>query len=80
MELALRKTYAAAPAPRLVVAVGARACRGGIFCANYASLGGAEKVLPADVFIRGCPPNPHALIRGILMAIGRAGRKGRGEG
>jgi Ni,Fe-hydrogenase III small subunit len=71
MELALRKTYDATPAPRLVVAVGACGCSGGIFGANYASLGGVDKVIPVDVYIPGCPPNPHALLHGILTAIGR---------
>ncbi|MEI8040637.1 MAG: NADH-quinone oxidoreductase subunit NuoB [Verrucomicrobiota bacterium] len=71
MELALRKTYDATPAPRLVVAVGACGCSGGIFGQNYASLGGVDKVLPVDVYIPGCPPNPHALLHGILTAIGR---------
>ena len=71
MELALRKTYDATPAPRLVVAVGACGCSGGIFGENYASLGGADKVLPVDVYIPGCPPNPYALLQGILLAVGR---------
>ncbi len=71
MELALRKTYDAMPAPRLVVAVGACGCSGGIFGQNYASLGGVDKVVPVDVYIPGCPPNPHALLHGILTAIGR---------
>lgn len=71
MELALCKTYDATPAPRLVVAVGACACSGGIFGQNYASLGGVDKVVPVDVYIPGCPPNPHALLHGILTAIGR---------
>jgi Ni,Fe-hydrogenase III small subunit/formate hydrogenlyase subunit 6/NADH:ubiquinone oxidoreductase subunit I len=71
MELALRKTYDATPAPRLVVAVGACGCSGGIFGQNYATLGGVDKVLPVDVYIPGCPPNPHALLHGILTAIGR---------
>jgi Ni,Fe-hydrogenase III small subunit/formate hydrogenlyase subunit 6/NADH:ubiquinone oxidoreductase subunit I len=71
MELALRKTYNAMPAPRLVVAVGACGCSGGIFGANYASLGGVDRILPVDVYIPGCPPNPHALLHGILLAIGR---------
>jgi Ni,Fe-hydrogenase III small subunit len=71
MELALRKTYDATPAPRLVVAVGACACSGGIFGQNYASLGGVDKIIPVDVYIPGCPPNPHALLHGILNAIGR---------
>jgi Ni,Fe-hydrogenase III small subunit/formate hydrogenlyase subunit 6/NADH:ubiquinone oxidoreductase subunit I len=71
MELALRKTYNATPEPRLVVAVGACGCSGGIFGQNYASLGGVDKVIPVDVYIPGCPPNPHALLQGILTAIGR---------
>jgi Ni,Fe-hydrogenase III small subunit/formate hydrogenlyase subunit 6/NADH:ubiquinone oxidoreductase subunit I len=71
MELALRKTYEATPDPRLVVAVGACGCSGGIFGQNYASLGGVEKVIPVDVYVPGCPPNPHALLHGILTAIGR---------
>jgi Ni,Fe-hydrogenase III small subunit len=71
MELALRKTYAATPEPRLVVAVGACGCSGGIFGQNYASLGGVDKVIPVDMYIPGCPPNPHALLHGILTAINR---------
>jgi len=71
MELALRKTYDATPEPRLVVAVGACACSGGIFGQNYASLGGVDKVIPVDVYVPGCPPNPYALLHGILTAVGR---------
>ena len=74
MELALKKTYDAMPAPRLVVAVGACGCSGGIFGQTYASLGGVDKVLPVDVYIPGCPPNPHALLHGILTAIGQLKR------
>jgi Ni,Fe-hydrogenase III small subunit/formate hydrogenlyase subunit 6/NADH:ubiquinone oxidoreductase subunit I len=71
MELALKKTYDAMPGPRLVVAVGACGCSGGIFGQNYATLGGVDKVVPVDVYVPGCPPNPHALLHGILTAMGR---------
>ena len=71
MELALRKTYEAMPGPGLVVAVGACGCSGGIFGQNYATCGGVDSVLPVDVYIPGCPPNPTALLHGILTAIGR---------
>ncbi|MEW6302306.1 MAG: NADH-quinone oxidoreductase subunit NuoB [Verrucomicrobiota bacterium] len=71
MELALRKTYDATPDPRLVVAVGACGCSGGIFGVNYATCGGVDSVIPVDVYIPGCPPNPHALLHGILLAIGQ---------
>ncbi len=71
MELALKKTYDAAPDPRLVVAVGACGCSGGIFGRNYATCGGIDSVIPVDVFIPGCPPNPYALLHGILLAMQR---------
>jgi Ni,Fe-hydrogenase III small subunit/Pyruvate/2-oxoacid:ferredoxin oxidoreductase delta subunit len=71
MELALRKTYDATPDPRLVVAVGACGCSGGIFGVNYATRGAVDAVIPVDVYIPGCPPNPHALLHGILLAMGR---------
>jgi Ni,Fe-hydrogenase III small subunit/formate hydrogenlyase subunit 6/NADH:ubiquinone oxidoreductase subunit I len=71
MELALRKTYEAMPGPGLIVAVGACGCSGGIFGRNYATCGGVDSVLPVDVYIPGCPPNPTALLHGILTAIGR---------
>jgi Ni,Fe-hydrogenase III small subunit/formate hydrogenlyase subunit 6/NADH:ubiquinone oxidoreductase subunit I len=74
MELALRKTYDAMPIPRLVVAVGACGCSGGIFGKNYASLGGVDNIIPVDTYIPGCPPNPYALLHGILTAIGRLQR------
>jgi Ni,Fe-hydrogenase III small subunit len=76
MELALKKTYDAMPAPRLVVAVGACGCSGGIFGVNYATRGAVDAVIPVDVYIPGCPPNPHALLQGILLAIGRLPKPG----
>jgi Ni,Fe-hydrogenase III small subunit/formate hydrogenlyase subunit 6/NADH:ubiquinone oxidoreductase subunit I len=75
MELALKKTYDATPEPRLVVAVGACGCSGGIFGRNYATCGAVDVVIPVDIYIPGCPPNPHALLHGILNAIGRMPRK-----
>ncbi|MHB8061642.1 MAG: NADH-quinone oxidoreductase subunit NuoB [Ruminiclostridium sp.] len=71
MEEALIKTYNAAPSPKLVVAVGACACSGGIFKNSYAGRNGIDSVLPVDVYIPGCPPRPQALIYGILKAIGK---------
>jgi Ni,Fe-hydrogenase III small subunit/formate hydrogenlyase subunit 6/NADH:ubiquinone oxidoreductase subunit I len=71
MELALRKTLAATPDPKVVVAVGACGISGGIFGTNYASMGGVDAVIPVDVYIPGCPPRPEALLQGILLALGR---------
>lgn len=71
MEMALRRTYEAAPEPRVVVAVGACGCSGGIFGeGTYAVVGGVDRVLPVDVYIPGCPPRPQAILNGLLVAMG----------
>lgn len=71
MELALLKTYEATPDPKLVVAVGACACSGGIFRDTYATRNGIGSLVPVDVYIPGCPPRPQAILFGILKAIDR---------
>jgi len=71
MEIALRRTYEAAPDPRIVVAVGACGCSGGIFGeGTYAAIGGVDRVVPVDVYIPGCPPRPQAILNGLLVAMG----------
>ncbi|MDD4122408.1 MAG: hydrogenase, partial [Eubacteriales bacterium] len=65
------KTYEAVPDPKLVVAVGACACSGGIFKDSYATSNGIGSVIPVDVCIPGCPPQPQAILYGILKAIDR---------
>lgn len=69
MEIALKRTYEAAPSPKIVIALGDCARNGGIFGKNYASLGGVDSVIPVDVFIEGCPPSPWKIIQGILKAV-----------
>ena len=69
MEEALRRTFAATPEPKLVIAVGACGADGGEFGASYASCGAVSNVIPVDAVIRGCPPTPLDLMRGILEAI-----------
>ncbi|HEY4485750.1 MAG TPA: NADH-quinone oxidoreductase subunit NuoB [Nitrospiria bacterium] len=75
METALKKTYDATPDPKLVAAVGACACDGGLFAESYACRGGLDRVLPVDVYIPGCPPRPQALLHGILLALDRLPQK-----
>lgn len=74
MEPALRRTYEAMPPPKLVVAMGDCGCDGGIFGKSYASLGGVAEVIPVDVLVRGCPPEPVAILDGILQAVGKRSR------
>ena len=69
MEIALKRTYAATPEPKLVVAIGECACTGGIFGESYASCGRISNIIPVDVAVTGCPPSPTAILQGILTAI-----------
>lgn len=77
MEVPLRKTYEATPDPKLVVAVGdcARTC--GVFRGSYAIAGSVDQVIPVDVFVPGCPPEPAAILQGLLTALDRAGRRSK---
>lgn len=69
MQSALRRTWRATPAPKLVIACGTCACDGGEFGVSYASCGAVANVIPVDVTIPGCPPTPIDLLRGLLAAI-----------
>jgi len=70
MEIALRRTYEAAAEPRVVVAIGACGCSGGIFGEGAAAvIGGVDRVLPVDVYVPGCPPRPQAILHGLLVAM-----------
>ncbi len=71
MEQALLKTYEATPGPKLVVAVGACACSGGIFRDSYAANKGIDSLVPVDVYIPGCPPRPQSILYGILKVLDR---------
>jgi Ni,Fe-hydrogenase III small subunit len=72
MREALLRTYNATPDPKWVVAVGACAVDGGLFAASDAVVGGVKDVVPVDLHIRGCPPSPTELLRGLLALLERA--------
>ena len=69
MREALERTYQATPGPKWVVAIGDCARDGGVFSGSYACVGGVSAVLPVDLHIRGCPPSPSALLRGLLALL-----------
>ena len=75
MEVPLLKTYEATPAPKLVVAVGDCAKHCGVFKGSYAVIGSVADIIPVDVFVPGCPPEPAEILRGILAALGRLPQK-----
>ena len=69
MSEALRRTYAATPDPKWVVAVGNCAIDGGLFAGSYAVAGGVSQVVPVDLRISGCPPSPTELLRGLIALL-----------
>jgi len=71
MAEAVKATYEAVPAPKLVVAVGACGCSGGIFSGSHAIVGSVDVVIPVDGYIPGCPPTPAMLVTGILEVLRR---------
>jgi Ni,Fe-hydrogenase III small subunit len=67
----LRRTYEATPDPKIVIAIGDCANNCGVFKDSYAVVGSVDKVIPVNVFVAGCPPEPVDILRGILLAIDR---------
>ena len=65
MQLALDKTYAAAPEPKFLVAAGACAISGGLY--DHGNL----PATPA-LYIPGCPPHPATTLEALLRFTGRA--------
>ena len=75
MRQALERTYAATPDPKWVVAVGDCAAGCGVFAESYATVGALDKVVPVDLVIKGCPPKPIDLVKGLLELMQQATAK-----
>jgi Ni,Fe-hydrogenase III small subunit/Pyruvate/2-oxoacid:ferredoxin oxidoreductase delta subunit len=71
MRSALLETYAAIPAPKLVIAVGACAISGGPFRDQPEVHNGCGSLLPVDLYIPGSPPHPMTILDGLLRLLGR---------
>ncbi len=64
MAPVVRRVYDQMLEPKWVIAMGACSSSGGMF-SNYAVVQGADKFMPVDIHIPGCPPRPEALLHGF---------------
>jgi Ni,Fe-hydrogenase III small subunit len=77
MEIALKKTYDAVAAPKIVIAVGACAIAGGPYAGHPEVSTSLDRIVPVDLYIPGCPPHPYTILDGLLGMLGRLERSGR---
>ena len=71
MQRALRRTYEAVPAPKVVVAVGDCARNCGVFAGAYGVSGAVADVVPVDLDVPGCPPRPEAIVEALRTLTNR---------
>lgn len=67
----LIRVYEQMPEPKSVIAVGACATSGAPFIGCYNIHGGADTVLPVNIYVPGCPPKPEAVIDGMVKLIAK---------
>ena len=73
----IQNLYRQMPSPKVVVAVGACACSGGIFARAYNIQGGIDQVVPVDVYVPGCAARPESIIDGVVQGIAALEQKRR---
>ncbi len=67
----LKNLYDQMPTPKLVIAVGACGCTGGVFREAPNVLGGVDKIIPVDVYVPGCPAKPEAIMDAVVAGLGK---------
>jgi Ni,Fe-hydrogenase III small subunit len=71
----IKRIYAQAPKPCVVIAVGQCALSQHMFRFGYNVVEPLDKILPVDLYIPGCPPKPEAMIDGIVKLVTKVRKK-----
>jgi NADH-quinone oxidoreductase B subunit len=70
-EARLRRVYDQMAEPRFVLVVGVCACSGAVYHGCYSVKGGADRVIPVDMYVGGCPPRPSEIIDGVVQLLNK---------
>lgn len=75
----LRKMYDSMLSPKYVLAIGSCANCAGLFAPefSYSVVPGADRIVPVDVYIPGCPPRPEAIMNGLVALQEKINGRGR---
>jgi len=71
----VKRLYHQMPKPGVVIAVGTCSLGHGVFTGSYVIPQAVDEILPVDLYIPGCPPNPEAIVAGIAKLLNKLREK-----